>query len=768
MPRQKTPRRAARWRRIGTQKTCNGIPLSFGLIFGTASLMLFTSAAQSNGPFALEGKLPNDVRLEPLHNLDGYFPFTPPTSADEWAQRAERVRRKMLVSAGLWPMPTKTPLNAVVHGLMDRGDYTVEKVFFESLPGFYVTGNLYRPKDRTGQHPGILCPHGHWSQGRFTEKPIDVIHKEFLAGGETFLEGGRSPLQARCVHLARMGCVVFHYDMIGYADSQQIPYELAHRFIRQDPEMNTLENWGLYSPQAEAHSQTVLGLQTLNSIRALDFLSELPNVDPDRIGVTGASGGGTQTMILCALDPRPTVSFPAVMVSTAMQGGCPCENACGLRVGTGNIEFAALFAPKPMGLTAADDWTVEMDSKGLPELQQLYEFLEAPSNVMLVSRTEFQHNYNSISRHAMYEWFNRHLQLGVKEPIQERDYLRLHRNEMTVWNDEHPQPEGGVEFERKLLKWWHDDTVQQLAALAPHDATSLNRHREVIGSAIDILIDRSLTEGSDVAYEPAHEIDQGSHAMSTGLLRNKCYGEELPMVYLTPKQWHGRTVIWLDESGKAGLFIESGELQPEIARLIDSGIAVIGVDLLYQGEFLVDGLPLEETRRIENVTTLKTSRTLQATREVAAYTFGYNYPVSTQRVHDVLSVLSLVSHQDPKPKQIDLVGLAGAGHWAVVACTQARDVVDHLAVDTQGFRFGKIKNLRDPDFAPGLAKYGDLPGLLALVAPTQLWLAGEGSDLPDIIQATYDASGASPKVTAWQGDTQDASQNVVDWLLRQP
>jgi hypothetical protein len=165
---------------------------------------------------------------------------------------------------------------------------------------------------------------------------------------------------------------------------------------------------------------------------------------------------------------------------------------------------------------------------------------------------------------------------------------------------------------------------------------------------------------------------------------------------------------------------------------------------------------------------LKTSRTLKVPREVAAYTFGYNHPVSTQRVHDVLSVLSLASHQDPKPKQIDLVGLAGAGHWAVAACTQARDVVDNLAVDTQGFRFAKIRSLRDPDFAPGLAKYGDLPGLLALAAPTKLWLAGEGTTVPNIVEATYHASGAGPNVTTWQGDAQHAPRNAVDWLLEQP
>src|SRR5438034_8005760 len=155
-----------------------------------------------------EGKLPNDIRLEPLKDLDGYFPFAPPASKAAWEKRAERVRRQILVSQGLWPMPTKTPLNAVIHGKIDRGDYTVEKVYFESVPGFFVTGNLYRPGGKTGKLPGVLCPHGHWENGRFTDAGEQGVLKQIVEGAERFEEGGRSPLQARCMQLARMGCVV--------------------------------------------------------------------------------------------------------------------------------------------------------------------------------------------------------------------------------------------------------------------------------------------------------------------------------------------------------------------------------------------------------------------------------------------------------------------------------------------------------------------------------------------------------------------------------
>src|SRR5207249_3689772 len=153
---------------------------------------------------------------------------------------------------------------------------------------------------------------------RFTQTSEDVVKREIVQGAERFEEGGRAPLQARCVTLARLGCVVFHWDMLGKADSVQLTADLVHGFKTQRPEMNTTENWGLFSPQAEAHLQSVMGLQTWNSIRALDFLLSLPEVDPSRIAITGASGGGTQTMLLAAIDPRVALSFPAVMVSTAM------------------------------------------------------------------------------------------------------------------------------------------------------------------------------------------------------------------------------------------------------------------------------------------------------------------------------------------------------------------------------------------------------------------------------------------------------------------
>ncbi|MCB9875589.1 MAG: acetylxylan esterase [Planctomycetaceae bacterium] len=717
------------------------------------SMLLAPCVALAEAPRVLPaGQLPNDRRLEPLKDLDGYFPFTPSESKEAWATRAERVRRQILVANGLWPMPTKTPLNAVVHGAIDLGDYTVEKAYFESMPGFYVTGSLYRPKGKSGKLPGVLCPHGHWANGRFYDNSLAAVEKEIESGAEQFVSNGRSPLQARCVHLAKMGCVVFHYDMIGYADNTQISYEVAHRFAKQRPEMNTTENWGLFSPQAEAHLQSVMGLQTYNSIRALDFLSELPDVDTSRLAVTGASGGGTQTMILGAIDPRVAVSFPAVMVSTAMQGGCTCENCSSLRIDTGNIEFAAMFAPKPLAMSAADDWTVEMTTKGFPELKKHYGLFDAADNVMLVSRTEFKHNYNSVTRHAMYHWFNKHLKLGVEEPIQETEITLLTQEQMTVWDADHPKPKGGDEFERELLSHWDIDTQEQLIALLPTDSSSLSKYREVVGGGVDIAIGRGLPAADDVEVEQIDETDQGSYLQVLGLLRNKPVGEELPVVFLHPHDWKGRVVVWLDKDGKAGLFDEAGIPKPEINQLIDAGVTVIGVDLLYQGEFLAAGNPLEQTGRVANP------------REAACYTFGYNHTVFAKRVHDVLTVLSFAKHHELQPKQIDLVGLAGAGHWAAATAAQSRGVLHALAIDTQLFRFSSVRDLHSPDFLPGGAKYDDLFGMLSLAAPTPLWFHEESALVTWPISAAYHAE----RVTAnFHRSSDSSAASAVTWLLEQ-
>ncbi len=716
------------------------------------SFIVLSGEALAFGPRVLPpGQLPEDVRLHELKDLDGYFPFTPPTSKEVWAKRAERVRQQILVSQGLWPMPSKTPLNPVIYGRTERDDYVVEKVYFESVPGFFVTGNLYRPRNPKGKMPAVLFAHGHWADARLTESGEQELRQEIATGQERFEQGGRSRFQSMCVQLARMGCIVWQWDMLGNSDANQLSAQLVHGFAKQRPEMNSAENWGLFSPQAEAHLQSVMGLQTLNSIRSLDFLLSLPEVDPDRIAITGASGGGTQTMLLAAIDPRVKLSFPAVMVSTAMQGGCTCENASLLRVDTGNIEFAGLFAPKPQGMTCANDWTKEMSTKGFPELKQLYTFLGAPNNVMLNRGEHFPHNYNAVSRSAFYTWLNRHFKLGFKDPVIERDYEPFTREQLTVWDSEHPQPPAGPDFERQLLHWLTDDAQKQIRAWEQ----SSEDYQKKMRVALEVIIGRDFSEAGELEWELKKQVDRGDYIVLSGLIKNKTHSEEIPAVILQPRagKWSAETVVWIDETGKSGLFESMDNVKPEIMKLLSAGKSIIGADLLYQGEFLKDDTTLTTTPKVKNP------------REAAAYTYGYNYTVFAQRVHDVLSILKFVRTHDARQKQserLQIVGIGGAGPIVAVARALAPGVANRTVIDTDGFRFGKVLDIRSPSFLPGGAKYDDLPGIIALGAPDELWLAGESGEIAEPIRAAYEKN--HEKLHVFTGQSDKIPAEAAEWL----
>ena len=714
-------------------------------------------AAESATRVLPAGQLPHDQRLGPLKDLNDYFPFTPCPTREAWARRAAELLRQVLVAAGLWPMPVVKSGSPTVFGKVDRDGYTVEKVILETYPGCYLTGSLYRPKGRTGRLPAVLSPHGHWPEGRFYDAGEKELRRQIVEGAERFDPSGRYPLQARCVQLARMGCVVFHYDMVSAADSHQ----LAHRAGAR-AEMNDPKRWGFFSPQAEARLQTIFGLQTYNSVRALDFLSALADVDPRRIGVTGASGGGTQTLILCAIDPRPAVSFPAVMVSTAMQGGCPCENACYLRLGSGNIELAALFTPKPLGMTAADDWTKEIATKGLPELKQHYRLFGAEDLVMAKPLVHFPHNYNYVSRAVMYHWFNKHLKLGLDEPIVEEDFRPLSVAEMSVWDAAHPAPPTGDEFERAFVARMTKDTQQQIETLRPHDRASLEEYRRIVGGAVATMIGRGLPEAGALHAANSQSIRIGPWQVTKFLLRYPAAGEELPVIRLMPKAWNHRVVIWIDRQGKQGLFAPGGAPRAAVQTLLAHGFSVVGADLFGQGEFTADGRPLSKARMNRS----KHAAAGESWGDYAGFTFGYNPSLFAQRVRDILSLVAFLHQEPDAARQVDVIGLGGAGHWVAAACALAGSAIDRAAIDTAGFRFANLATIDDPDFLPGGAKYGDLPGIIALSAPHALWLAGENQATAATISAAYRAA-KFDDLTIHQGKSETSESAAVAWLLKQ-
>src|SRR6267378_804070 len=309
------------------------------------------------------------------------------TSREQWLKRAKDIREHVLVSCGLWPMPEKTPLKAHIFGKIDREGYSVEKVSIQTMPGFYLAGNLYRPLGRgPGPFPGILNPHGHWKEGRLTDTK----------------DGSAA---ARCISFARQGMVAFTYDMVGYNDTH---------FANADPNKASYDSHRSFGAAKtdQLWSISLMGLQTWNSIRALDFLESLPDVDKKRLACTGESGGGTQTFMLGSVDDRLAAQAPVVMVSHTMQGGCSCENAPGLRVEYSNMEIAAAAVPRPQVLVAATgDWTKATLTVEGPAIRHIYELFHAPERLSYV-RFDFGHNYNRTSREAVYGWFGKWLLKG--------------------------------------------------------------------------------------------------------------------------------------------------------------------------------------------------------------------------------------------------------------------------------------------------------------------------------------------------------------------
>lgn len=673
-----------------------------------------------------DGRRPTDARLGPPKTLHDDFPLTVPKTKAEWEARRQRVREQILVALGLWPMPEKTPLNPVVHGKIERDGYTVEKVYFASLPGHYVTGNLYRPTaPGRGRRPAVLSPHGHWANGRFFWATDAAVAADRKRGAESTESGARSPLQTRCGNLARLGFVVFHYDMVGYADSTAI----AH-------------TQGFRDAQAELRLQSFMGLQTWNSIRAYDFLESLPDVDPERIGVTGASGGGTQTFILCAIDDRPAASFPAVMVSTRMQGGCVCENASHLRVGTGNVEFAALFAPRPQALSCADDWTKEFLSKGFPELRAVYALYGAQDKVAAKAWLNFPHNYSQPSREFMYSWFVKHLQ-GRDEEVRETPIRLLSPQELSVFDAAHPRPKDELDA-RGLRAVLTRRSDEQMARLTPTDATTLAEFRRVVGTALRVLVHSELP--AEVAVRPTPPSRQLGEYELERLVLSRSDGKDIvPAVRVAARDGRPRrVVVWLHPHGKASV-AAGGSAAPGVARLVAAGCLVVAPDLFGTGE----NAP---------------AKPFPVNQEFAGYTFGYNRTRLAEQVHDALTAIAY-ARTVVKVATVDVVGWGEAGLVAVLAKALAGEAVGRTAADLNRFRFEDITTTDHPLLLPGAVKYGGLSAFVALCAPGEVLAhhlpAGGLGRLP---AAAYAAAAAADRLSLTADRLDEA--RVLDWLTR--
>lgn len=589
--------------------------------------------------------------------------FQAPATADAWRDRAAHLREQMRVTLGLWPEPPKTPLNPRVFGVIERDGYTIEKVVLETLPGFTLSGNLYRPADsqKTGKKPAILCPHGHWKEGRVVEE-----------------------VQQRSIRWAKLGAVVFAYDMVGYNDSKPFPHEFLNDRLRR---------WG-YS---------LATLQTWNSIRALDWISTLPDVDPARIGCTGASGGGTQTFLLTALDDRIKVAAPVVMVGEGFQGGCVCENAAGLRHGTDNVEFAALAAPRPMILVGATgDWTKNTMPRVFPAIRGAYS-LTGPMDRLEAVVFDYPHNYNQTSRNAVYAFMGRHL-LGIEdaESTREKDQT-IEEAEVLLTFDKDPAPD------RKTPEELEDALIQtldkQIEALAPtHGPANWRAASRFLATALRVRAGLELPAPEAIDHREIRRVSRESLSIIHAVVGRRSRGEAVPVVQFVPSQPTGRVTIIADDRGKLGLIDPTGEPTELVKALLDRGQTVVGFDPLFVGEAIDPSAPVAHRPDVVHFPT-------------------YNPTVAADQMQDLATVATWARNLSGV-REVSLIARGVVGLQAMLARPLldgiARTAIDLEGRDDDGNDFPAAIDL------PGLHQFGGLKTAAALTSPAPLWLTRPG------------------------------------------
>ncbi len=599
-----------------------------------------------------------------------------------WEKRAEFLRHQVAVANGLWPMPMRTPLNPTVHGTIDKADFTIEKVYFASMPGHYVTGNLYVPKNipQGKKVPAILAPYGHWgtapNNGRFWWRTDAEIQREMASGGEKSEVAARSPLQTTCMNLAHMGCVVFEWDLVGYCDSTVIKHQE-----------------GFTDSEAVLRLQSFMGLQTWNGTRAMDFVLSLLYVDPARVASVGSSGGATQTMQLGATEPRLAATFPIVMVDLHNQGGCVCENAPLLRVGTNNVEIATLSAPRPQGdCGGSTDQSGDFETNGYPFMKHIYEVLGAADQSQAFT-VQAGHNHNLQSRELLYNFINRTFKLGIKEPITETPIEPVPVVQLSVWDATHKMPADFADA-KTLRAAMTKASDEQIAALQKDPPA----YRDMLKVALQAMVSDTLPSAADVTTT----VDPLFAGVATwrGILARKDSGERIPFAYVKPQNWNGTAILWADPRGIKALLADSGIPTPEAAKILAGGTMILAID-----PFMSD--------------TFKRPTPQPAAAGIrmnySAFFNGYERTILGNRVHDLLSAIAFARGVKGL-KSLDVLASGDAAPQAVLATALAEDQITRAAIDLAGFDFDKVTSDNDPNFLPGALKYGGIYPFATLCA----------------------------------------------------
>ncbi len=374
-----------------------------------------------------------------------------------------------------------------------------------------------------------------------------------------------------------------------------------------------------------------------------------------------------------------------------------------------------------------------MMTDGYPELKWLYAMVGNEEDVYCRPMLHFKHNYNYVTRATMYQWMNRHLGLGLDDPVIEQDFTPLTESETAVWSEEHPRPsQVGMEHERAICRWF-DRQARKLDTKLPSDEASLKTFREFFGGAWRVIFDQGVPQ--DPQYVAVRDETNDGIRLSKGLLRSASRGAELPVLALhrTQSGSPSSVLIWTSDSGKDAAFDKEGKPSRLLEQLLDRGCIVVLADLMRQGEW---GGSVQATGQ----------RLVDDERSYSAFTFGYNRTLAAERCADLLLLVAYSSELLKGEGDVDgdvcLLATGQSASWAAPAAALAGSLIDRAAIVSSRFRFADVRSYQDPHFVPGAVKYGDLPALLALRAPHPVMILGE-PEMPEMITQAFAAAGAS-------------------------
>jgi dienelactone hydrolase len=609
---------------------------------------------------------------------DGYLAFVraraaalragdaPQRALADWTEHRSEVRRRLAWALGPVPDPAP-PLDPMTHGTLDRDGYRVEKVTFQTLPGVRMTANLYLPRS-LGRHPAVLAVHGHWRGAK--QDPV---------------------VQARCIGAAKLGFAVLAVDAFG-AGERAVGKALGE--YHGEMTAATLFPTG----------QTLAGLQVYENARALAYLATRPEVDAARVAITGASGGGNQTMYAIAMIDGLKAAVPVCSVGNYRSylgiTCCMCEVVPGALTFTEEWGVLGLAAPKPLMVVNATRDAVQFSvleaRKTIAGLESLYYLFGYPQNLRHAV-FESGHDYNKAMREAAYGWFTRHLAgQGDGSPIAE-----------PALQTEDPE----------TLRCFPGDT-------RPHAFVTLPRYAAAEG--------RRLSDAKAVPFDPASwkaEVERRRAAIVTALGGFP----ELPRISPRVEASGGTRVVRFQpeprvrlaarvESGKEAdaprvvlLDLDGGEAasaSPTAAELRQNGWSLVTLDLRATGRLAV---PSDKVGQAPD-------------HNSAEWGLWIGRPLLGQWVYDVRRLLDALDVAGgERPRETVLVGFGPGGLVALAAAATDPRVSKVAAVGTLASYISDepYKGQRLGVIVPGLLRdVDDIPHLAALVAPRPVVIAG--------------------------------------------